>query len=120
MKPPREWPEQHRVQPPGHESAKGDAFGVFLVPLGVWKFACVVSGGDKLVPWEHVSVSIPGNRRTPTWEEMDHVKRLFWRDDETVVQIHVPRADHVNLHPYVLHLWRPLKGEIPRPPRQAV
>lgn len=64
--------------------------------------------------WDHVSVSLPS--RCPTWEEMERVKRLFFRDDETAMQLHVPPSDHKNHHPYCLHLWRPHNVEIPRPP----
>ena len=59
--------------------------------------------------WDHVSVSLPD--RCPTWAEMDKVKRLFWRDAETVMQLHVPRTEHVNCHPNCLHLWRPQTDE---------
>lgn len=119
---PRPWKEVEpwRIQPPGYETVKGDDHGCFYVPVGVVKLACLVSAGDKTCPWEHVSVSIPGNRRCPSWEEMDFVKRLFWRDDETVMQLHVPRDEHKNFHPYCLHLWKPLKETIPRPPAIAV
>lgn len=64
--------------------------------------------------WDHVSVS--RRNRCPNWTEMEHVKRLFFRDDETAMQLHVPPADHINCHPYCLHLWRPQGIEIPRPP----
>jgi hypothetical protein len=47
---------------------------------------------------------------------MEHVKRLFFKDDETAMQLHVPPSDHLSLHPYCLHLWRPQDREIPRPP----
>ncbi len=70
--------------------------------------------------WEHVSVSVPGTQRCPTWEEMDFVKDFFWTDSETVMQLHVPRADQVNDHPYCLHLWRPLGDTIPVPPPELV
>lgn len=69
-------------------------------------------------PWEHVSVST--EHRCPTWEEMDYVKRLFWRDDETVLQLHVSRESHINHHPYCLHLWKPTQTVIPLPPVEAV
>ena len=69
-------------------------------------------GGD------HVSVSRPN--RCPNWPEMEHVKRLFFKEDETAMQLHVPPADHINCHPYCLHLWRPLGAEIPRPPAEMV
>lgn len=64
--------------------------------------------------WDHVSIS--RKNRVPNWAEMEHVKRTFFRDDETAMQLHVPPDDHVNMHPYVLHLWRPHDVEIPRPP----
>lgn len=68
--------------------------------------------------WEHVSVSLAD--RTPTWKEMDHIKRLFFKDDEVVMQLHVTTADHIDIHPYTLHLWRPTDAEIPLPPKEFV
>lgn len=68
--------------------------------------------------WEHVSVSL--EYRVPTWYEMCWVKELFWGDDECVMQLHVPKADWVNNHPYCLHLWKPIDLEIPRPPKDLV
>jgi hypothetical protein len=68
--------------------------------------------------WEHVSVSLP--HRCPTWGEMCYVKSLFWDDEDCVMQLHPPRSDWVNNHPYCLHLWRPKHAEIPRPPAMAV
>lgn len=71
-------------------------------------------------PWEHASVSIPGTKRTPTWEEMCWVKNLFWEEEETVIQIHPPKSEYVNEHAYVLHLFRPLVTKIPLPPSRTV
>lgn len=68
--------------------------------------------------WDHVSVSLA--RRCPTWEELELIKRRFFEDHETAMQLHVPPADHVNNNEYCLHLWRPLEGEIPRPPAVLV
>lgn len=64
--------------------------------------------------WDHVSVSRA--ERCPTWEEMDAVKREFFHDHETAMQLHVQPSHHINVHPYCLHLWRPLFGAIPLPP----
>ena len=55
--------------------------------------------------WDHVSVSLPN--RCPRWEELERVRRLVFRDDEVVMQLHVPTADHINAHHHTLHLWRP-------------
>lgn len=64
--------------------------------------------------WDHVSVSLP--HRCPTWQEMNYVKSLFFRPEETVVQYHPAESNYVNVHPYCLHLWRPQRVEIPVPP----
>lgn len=68
--------------------------------------------------WEHVSVS--RKNRCPNWPEMEYVARLFYRDDEDAMQLHVPVADHISHHPYCLHWWRPTTCRIPRPPASFV
>ena len=72
------------------------------------------SGGG----WDHVSVSRVN--RCPNWAEMEHIKRMFFREDEAAMQLHVPPAEHRSLHPHCLHLWRPKDCEIPRPPADMV
>ena len=87
--------------------------GAFLVPSeidgGTLKVIASAAEG-----WDHVSVS--RQNRCPNWPEMEQIKHLFFKDDETAMQLHVPPSDHINHHPYCLHLWRPLDQEIPRPP----
>jgi hypothetical protein len=100
--------EVHRVFLPGYPI--GDAQnGAFLVKHKGLKI--IISNGEG---WEHVSVS--RKSRTPSYEDMDWVKRQFWSDDCCVMQLHVPSEDHINNHAYCLHLWRPTDQEIPRPP----
>lgn len=96
---------------------------VFFVPRrpGMNPLRVIASDGaleDGATPWEHVSVSLPD--RCPTWSEMCAVKRLFWDDDDTVVQFHPPRSEWVNNHEFCLHLWRPVGVEVPRPPALLV
>ncbi len=69
--------------------------------------------------WEHVSIA-PYDKKTPTWEDMCKVKRMFWEDDEAVVQIHPKREDYVNRKKNCLHLWRPIDQELPLPPKLYV
>lgn len=64
--------------------------------------------------WEHVSVSL--KNRTPTWAEMEFVCRLFWDEEEAVMQLHPPRSQWVSNHPFCLHLFRPIDQAIPLPP----
>ena len=66
----------------------------------------VVSNGGG---WDHVSVSL--SSRCPTWDEMVRMKELFFADDECVMQLHPPKSDYINCHPYCLHLWRPQTTE---------
>lgn len=77
--------------------------------------------------WEHVSITLRerGNKgafikRCPVWAEMCYVKDLFWDDEETVVQYHPPKSEHVNNHPFCLHLWRPIEVEMPLPHKLMV
>lgn len=115
-----------RVTVGGFASSPDDGNnGCFAIPFGMRMLNVIASSGDGWSesglpgkPWEHVSVSL--HDRCPTWEEMDFVKQLFWSDDETVIQLHVPAGDHINNHPYCLHLWKPLGVEIPRPPSLTV
>jgi hypothetical protein len=78
----------------------------------------VIAGRGK--GWDHVSVSC--ENRTPTWEEMETVKRMFFKDDEVAMQLHVAVEDHINMHPYCLHLWRSYNKlrPIPLPPKGFV
>lgn len=64
--------------------------------------------------WDHVSISF--NNRCPTWDEMCVVKDMFFDAEETVVQYHPANSDYINMHPNCLHLWKPQKVEIPKPP----
>ena len=86
--------------------------GVFLVKLKHGQDVRTIAGEG--MGWEHVSVS--RTDRCPTWEEMCFVKNLFWNDEDCVVQLHPPKSEYVNCHPYTLHLWRPIGQTIPMPP----
>lgn len=117
--------ERFRDRRPGpFSSSTGDGNnGRFYVLCGRVELTVVVSDGTDaeqlgLPRWDHVSVST--EHRCPTWEEMDFIKNLFFRDDETVMQLHVPRRDWISNHPHCLHLWRPLDVEIPLPPSEFV
>lgn len=119
--------EQYRIKDGTMPSVEGYGFnGAFRIPykLQVLKVLASDAEGWKQCraegdPWEHVSVSIA--TRCPIWEEMEFVRELFWRDDETVMQLSVARSEHVNVHPYCLHMWRPVCGlSIPLPPSELV
>ena len=91
---------------------------------GVWVFryagtldpirVIASDGGD----WDHVSVSML--HQIPTWEVMCWIKDIFWNKEETVMQLHPPSSEYINLHPNVLHMWKPQKALIPMPPLHMV
>lgn len=91
--------------------------GSFLIDHnGVVLVVIAASGGG----WDHLSIST--KNRCPTWEEMELVARLFFREDEVAMQLHVPFRDHINNFPFCLHWWRPWSSlrKIPLPPRSFV
>lgn len=85
--------------------------GAFLIRGGGVSLRVIASSGEG---WDHVSVSV--HDRTPTWAEMERVRRLFFHSDEVAMQLHVAEAAHINCHPYTLHIWRPTGSPIPLPP----
>ena len=87
--------------------------GAFFV-LGPCGAELKIIASSEGMGWEHVSVSL--KNRCPNWPEMCFVKELFWDDEEPVMQLHPPKSDYVNCHPYCLHLWKPLASIIPLPP----
>lgn len=91
--------------------------GAFHVHGPSGRMMVIISSGTE-DSWEHVSVSVEG--RTPNWSEMAFVKDLFWSDEEAVMQLHPPKSQYVNCHPYCLHLWRPRDAVIPLPPVHLV
>jgi hypothetical protein len=48
----------------------------------------------------HVSVTVPGANRLPTWEELLRVKALFWHPEADVIQFLALASEYVNLHEY--------------------
>lgn len=94
-------------------SAGDDTRGAFFVPSPIDKadMRVIAASGEG---WDHVSVSRPN--RCPNWPEMEFVKRLFFRDDEVAMQLHVALKEHISVHPHCLHIWRPHASEIPLPP----
>lgn len=104
--------EMHRVRNEEvlkrYGSFGDESNGVFFFPQkGLF---CIISAGEG---WEHVSVS--RKSRMPTYEDMMFVAKQFWDDGDTLMQLRVPKSEHINVSNFCLHWWRPIDGEIPRP-----
>jgi hypothetical protein len=104
-------------------------YGAFMIesPEPGWQLIAIATDGQDpdvpdAAPWEHVSVHARRGLRSriPSWREMCHIKDLFWEPDDLVVQFHPRRADYVNRHEHVLHLWRYRLAELPTPPTGLV
>ncbi len=106
-------------------------YGAFGIPIRFpdgnlnkdWYAQVIASDGEEMPEtdgWEHVSVTMRGAKpdlfRTPNWNEMCVIKDLFWNEDETVLQFHPKESKYVNLHPFVLHLWKKSGEDFPLPP----
>jgi hypothetical protein len=89
----------------------GEDGGAFAVRFHGVDLRVIASWG---CGWDHVSVSLPN--RCPIWEEMVHVKRLFYLPDEWAMELHPAQGRNVNCHRFCLHLWRPQHQVIPVPP----
>jgi hypothetical protein len=102
-------------------SNPGDDYGAFYIPGPCGAELTVIASpgnADPDITWEHVSVST--RKRCPNWKEMCFIKGLFFDPEETVMQLHPPQSKWINVHPFCLHLWRPLHTEIPLPPEITV
>ena len=90
--------------------------GAFILPLPNDSDLIVIAS-DKM-GWEHVSLSHAN--RLPTWRELAEIKNFFWDEEDCVVQYLVPKSQHKNIHEFCLHLWRPVDGKFPMPPKEMV
>ena len=66
-----------------------------------------LAGDGKI--WLHVSLS--RRSRIPTYEDMKEVKEIFVGRNRQALQIFPPESQHVNIHPYCLHLWCAIEGD---------
>lgn len=94
--------------------------GCFIIPAPMgMNYACIAAVGKG---WEHVSVHMFHDKqlKTPTWDEMCHVKDMFWSKEDTVLQFHPSKSNYINIHNHTLHLWRPIGIDFPMPPQNLV
>lgn len=60
--------------------------------------------------WRHVSFSFPD--RLPTWADARLVKDTFIGEGRKAIQVFPPASEHVNIHPYCLHLFWCCDGDV--------
>lgn len=60
--------------------------------------------------WLHTSYS--RKSRTPTYEDTKFIKDNFIGKDKKAIMIFPAESEHINIHPYCLHLWVCLNGDV--------
>lgn len=110
-----------RVLPGGWWIANKRGDGYRYVYEGVATFMIVVASvsyeRDRR-RWIHVSVSAGSvrgdgrrNQHLPTYAQLCEVKDLFIGPGRKAVQVFPARAEHINIHPCVLHLFALVEGD---------
>jgi hypothetical protein len=122
--------DAYRSRADGFTSPSGARYGAFCIPRKRSREQFVVICDDGANPehptgWEHVSVRIVvdeemGVSRVASYYELAEIKRMFWDNHETVVHFFVDDSSKINIHPAVLHLWRPVDGQFPLPDPKMV
>jgi hypothetical protein len=59
--------------------------------------------------WIHASIAHADE--LPSYDELVQLKQAVWGDVGFAYQVFAAAADHVNHHPYALHLWGRADGE---------
>lgn len=59
--------------------------------------------------WLHVSVS--RTNRLPSHSDLKYVKRHWIGEDKQAIQIFPKKTEHINIHPFCLHLFHCLDGD---------
>jgi hypothetical protein len=60
--------------------------------------------------YEHLSIS--HTERYPTWDELMHLRAVFFKDDAEVFQVMPPCDEYVNVDRHCFHLWHKRSGMI--------
>lgn len=119
-------PNQYRLRsgPMASDDSAGlcGAFQILKQNKGKKYILTIIADDGQTTGWQHVScyTSVHSKRFIPSWTDMCAVKALFWDDEDCVIQYHPPKSESVNINLYVLHLWRLVGIEIPRPTKDLI
>lgn len=97
--------------------------GKFHIPIRGIVYEVKMS---RVFEWEHLSVTVYAAKkggfpepRIANPDEVEMLKKMFFHDFETAIEVHPKKSDYVNINPYTLHLWRRFDMTMPTPPKVA-
>ena len=73
-------------------------FGRIIISLSGMEMIPGDDGGE----WVHASIS--QRDRLPTYEDLARLHSSVWPDGYAY-QVFAPPSEHINIHPFALHLW---------------
>lgn len=116
MRDTKDLPNEHRIKSLDFFSDESYGNnGAFILSYRNYDFKVIISDD---MGWEHVSVSL--KNRCPNWPEMCYFKKMFFKDEECVVQFHPPESEYVNDNNHCLHMWRSINKKFPMPEKIMV
>jgi len=94
-----EWKPPEPYEPDGYTFMRKDGMASIVVSVGPQD-----DGHD----WIHASIA-RYDRTIPSYDELKLLHRAVFGDAHAY-QVFVPKAEHVNIHEFALHLWGRLDG----------
>ena len=83
------------------------------IHVGGWEGSIIFTNN---AGWEHCSIAPYAKRIIPDWDSMCEIKKIFWEDEEAVIQVHPRKSEYVNNLVNCLHLWRCTYKDMVLPP----
>ena len=72
----------------------------------------ILSSGVELDGKQWLHFSVARADRIPTWDELVKAKEQFLGPESRALQVIAPRSEWVNIHPFCLHLFVCLEGDV--------
>ena len=94
----KEWSLPVEYGPDGWAFRHNDGDRSIIITHGTFKDPNGVTGD-----WIHASIARRDSM--PTYEDLVALHFAVWGDKGWAYQVFAPQTEHVNIHPYALHLW---------------
>jgi hypothetical protein len=78
-----------------------------------WGVIVTCADHDGRQEWLHASIA--GSEELPSYEQLALLHRAVWGTKGWSYQVFAPRAEHISIHDYALHLWGRLDGALALP-----